>query len=286
MKRGGTLHFALHERGHVLTPGLFRCLGPRDRKEQKLDVTWDYGDGWSVQFVGPWPLGPEDLRVLQGLVAMAGPRGLLLRDSTEHEAGRQMWLDLDPRWDAAKTDAMVVKGSLRELARAVGFSAGGGGALRVIRDSIERLYAITVFVRHPQEGSGGFRLLSDYAQKGGGVWVALNPLLAVALTGGRHVRIEMEEVRQLKSNPGRLIHQRLCGWINPGGTGTVNLDTLVRYAWPDRAPSRRSVAYRRGAARRALRELEGLGWRVEEVGGRKQNKTFQCSRPRPRKRIC
>ncbi|WP_268916240.1 replication protein C, IncQ-type, partial [Aeromonas caviae] len=34
---------------------------------------YDYGDGKRIEFSGPEPLGADDLRILQGLVAMAGP---------------------------------------------------------------------------------------------------------------------------------------------------------------------------------------------------------------------
>ncbi|GHL51109.1 hypothetical protein ECZU29_59590 [Escherichia coli] len=41
-------------------------------------MTYDYGDGKRIEFSGPEPLGADDLRILQGLVAMAGPNGLVL----------------------------------------------------------------------------------------------------------------------------------------------------------------------------------------------------------------
>ena len=63
--------------------------------------------------------------------------------------------------------------------------------------------------------------------------MALNPLIARAVMGGaQHVRIDMDEVRALQTDPARLIHQRLCGWIDPGKSGRVELDTLCGYAWP------------------------------------------------------
>ncbi|WP_373873395.1 replication protein C, IncQ-type, partial [Aeromonas caviae] len=31
------------------------------------------------------------------------------------------------------------------------------------------------------------------------------------------------------------MHQRLCGWIDPGKSGRVELDTLCGYAWPSKA---------------------------------------------------
>ena len=259
----GELTHARHDRAHCLAPGLFRSLRKGDRKTEKLDVTYDYGGGQRIQFVGPEPLGADDLRVLVGLVAMAGPRGLVLEPDTRHQAGEQLRLALDPKWDAMQDDALAVKGSIRELALAVGYR-GGGRSYRIIRESVRRLYTVTVFA----ETNGkerGYRLLSSYgSDMSGGLFVALNPMIARAVAGGQHTRIDMREVRAIRSNSTRLIHQRLCGWIDPGGSGKVRLDTLCEYAWPDPPASIRVRYWRRSTARRALRELEGMGWTVSE----------------------
>jgi len=80
---GGAVVYALtharHDPAHVLAPGLFRSLGRGDRARLKLDVTYIHGDD-RLEFGGKEPLGVDDMRVLQGLVAMAGPEGLILRD--------------------------------------------------------------------------------------------------------------------------------------------------------------------------------------------------------------
>lgn len=112
----------------------------------------------------------------------------------------------------------------------------------------------------------GFRLLSEYAsdEDEGKLYVALNPRLASAVMGGQHVRISMEEVRALRTDPARLIHQRLCAWIDPGKWGRVETDTLCGYVWPTEAGSTAAVKKRRHTARLALSELAGLGWRLRE----------------------
>ena len=65
------LSHARHDPAHCLAPGLFRALKRGERKHSKLDVIYDYGDGKRIEFSGPEPLGADDLRILQGLVAMA-----------------------------------------------------------------------------------------------------------------------------------------------------------------------------------------------------------------------
>jgi hypothetical protein len=258
------LTHARHDPGHCLAPGLFRSFKRGERKKLKLDVTYAFGDD-SIRFWGPEPLGADDLRILQGLVAMAGPSGLVLSPEPRTDAARQLRLSLEPKWEAVQQDAMVVKGSFGQLVRELGYTDDGGKQFRTVRASIERLWAVSVIV----ERSGnrqGFRILSDYAsdEHAGKLYVALNPLFAQAVLGGRqHVRINMNEVRAIKSDPARLIHQRLCGWIDPAKIGRVELDTLCGYIWPD-AATPEAMKKRRQTARKALAELAAIGWMVSE----------------------
>ena len=252
---------------HCLAPGLFRSLQRGERKRLKLDITYTYGQD-SIRFWGPEPLGADDLRVLQGLVAMAATagdagRGIILSTDTQSDAGQQLRRVLDLKWDAVEKDAMVAKGSLRELAKELGYSGDGGSRFAMIRECIERLWAVSITVTCDGKRQG-FRILSEYAsdEKQGRLFVALNPRLAEAVVGERsHIRLEMSEIRALKSDATRLIHQRLCAWINPGRSGRIELDTLCGYAWP--TPAIENVMkQRRRVAKNALVELSNLGWKV------------------------
>ncbi|WP_434057944.1 replication protein C, IncQ-type [Acinetobacter pseudolwoffii] len=59
------------------------------------------------------------------------------------------------------------------------------------------------------------------------------------------------EVRALDSETARLLHQRLCGWIDPGKTGKASIDTLCGYVWPSEA-SGSTMRKRRQRVREAL----------------------------------
>jgi hypothetical protein len=269
------LTHARHDPAHCLAPGLFRSLKRGERKRGKLDVVYDYGGGKQIEFSGPEPLGADDLRILQGLVAMAGPGGLVLSPEPQTEAGQQLRLFLEPKWEAVQQDAMVVKGSYRALAREIGYADPDN--TRPVRECIERLWKVSIIAQNGRKRQG-FRLLSEYAsdEADGRLYVALNPLIAQAVMGGgRHVRIDMDEVRALQTDPARLIHQRLCGWIDPGKSGRVELDTLCGYAWPVQA-STEAVKKRRQVARKALDELAALGWTVNEYAKKK----FEIRRPK------
>ena len=108
--------------------------------------------------------------------------------------------------------------------------------------------------------------MSGYAsdEREGRLFVALNPRIAEAVVGERpHSRLCMTEIRGLKTDPARLMHQRLCGWIDPGKSGRVELDTLCGYVWPDEA-NPNTLKMRRQVARRALDELATVGWTLDE----------------------
>lgn len=286
-KRGASamsydLTHARHDPAHCLTPGLFRSLKRGERKRLKLDVTYSYGED-SIRFWGPEPLGGDDLRVLQGLVAMAaisgeGGRGIVLSQEPKTEEGQQLRLWLDLKWDAIEKDAMVAKGSFRQLARELGYADDGGSQFKTIRECIERLWAVSVIVDRAGKRQG-FRILSEYAsdEQEGKLFVALNPRLAEAVMGERpYTRINMAEVRTLQTDPARLMHQRLCGWIDPGKSGKAEIDTLCAYIWPDVTANANTMKTRRQTARKALAELAAVGWTVNEYAKGK----WEISRPK------
>ncbi|HEX7854839.1 MAG TPA: replication protein C, IncQ-type [Sphingobium sp.] len=274
-----------HDPAHCLAPGLFRSLKRGERKKLKLDVTHTFGND-SIRFWGPEPLGCDDLRVLQGLIAMTsisgtksrGSRGIILRDSASTEEGQQLRLSLDLKWDAIEKDALVARGSFRHLAREIGYALDGGSQFKAIRECIERLWAVSVIVERSGKRQG-FRILADYAsdRSDGKLFVAINPRLAEAVMGDRpHTRIEMNEIRALKTDAARLIHQRLCGWIDPGKTGRVELDTICRYVWPDKSTNANTIKSRRQTAHKALAELSVLGWKFHQYASGK----WEIERPK------
>lgn len=266
------LSHARHDRAHVLAPGLFRSLAPGDRKRLKLDVVYDYGDDERLEFGGKEPLGVLEMRVLQGIVAMAGPEGLILENEDHASDGaKQLMLSLFEPADSIvkaareKPTSLIVRDSLRHLAREIGLAESGTN-LKHIRQGIERLFGVTVFVQQGKRRFGT-RLLSSYAsdEETGDLFVALNPRLASAILGRTpHARIDLAEARALESDPARLIHQRLSGWIDPGKSGEIGVDKLAGYVWPEEA-TETQIRWRRAKVRKAVAEIGAAGWRIEEL---------------------
>lgn len=99
-----------------------------------------------------------------------------------------------------------------------------------------------------------------------------SPMTLLAITPS----LLFNQVRALKSDAARLIHQRLCGWIDPGESGRVTIDVLCSYVWPDEA-SPATMRKRRQKVRKALEELKGIGWTVKEYAKGK----YKITRPKP-----
>lgn len=261
------LTHARHDPAHCLAPGLFRSLKRGERKRLKLDVTHQHGDD-SLRFMGFEPLDAGDLRLLQGLVALAGPNGIILSPDPKTQVGCQLRLLLDPQFDAAERDARVVKSTVRHLLRETGMT-GSGSNIKAVIASLTRMAGVTVAIKRGSR-LAIFHLLSfAFDAEDGRLLVALNHRVTEAVLGERsYTHIPMSEVRALESDPARLIHQRLCGWIDPGKSGKAEIGTLIRYVWPDEA-SNEAMKKRRQAVRKAIAELVAIGWMLNEYSGGK-----------------
>ncbi len=259
------LTHARHDHMHCLAPGLFRAISPGQRRRDKLDVVYRFGGGNQIEFSGPEPLGADDLRVLQGLVALAGleSQSCKIEPVAQGETGEILRDLLQLRGTADQQDVLVVKSSLRKLAKEVGYA--NPRDTNTVRRCVERLWKVSVIAQVSGQRSG-FRLLANYVSDAltDGLFVALNPLLTSAIMGsGRHVRIDMTEVRRLKGSIARLLHQRLCAWVDGGQSRVVQLDTLVAYIFPEEA-SMATHRKRQSRVRQALGELAELGWFISE----------------------
>lgn len=232
---------------HCYPPGLFRSLAPGERAGGKLDITHKFIEtGTIINFRGD-VLGAEEMRVLQGLVAMAAisgtGRGIKLMAVTPTDVGKSLRKGLEITGGSGNEPAAVVKCSYRQLSFEMGYE---NNDFRMIRESIKRLFSVSVFVTQAGQ-TQGFRILSSFSSDdtAAQICVALNPRLAGAIIGGKHfVRIDMGEVRSLKTDPARLLHQRLH-FIDAGKTRAITMSTLCSYVWP--APTKSEVERRAGA---------------------------------------
>lgn len=122
---GSNLTHARHAPMHCLAPALFRSLKRGDRKKLKLDVTYRYGDDECARFIGFEPLGADDMRLLQGLVALAGPNGVILTAAPTEDLPKQLRLGLSPKLDAKDSDGLVVRHHITRLMAEIGWHDSG-----------------------------------------------------------------------------------------------------------------------------------------------------------------
>lgn len=188
----------------------------------------------------------------------------------------------------------TVETSLRHLASMLGMGTGGN-SLRAIQRGIERLSRVhatwKVLDRAGTVQTVTFYLLHHASRQGVGSYdarlaVSINAFTAQAFLGGKgtHTRIDIEDLEALgkKSSFAKLLHYRLCDHIRKGSEAVLKLDTLAGYLWSDVVslsllPKDKRPA-KRSAIRRAMRELEVLGWRSTEVATKAGEPAFRITR--------
>lgn len=209
-------------------------------------------------------MGVTELRVLQALVAIAGPQAWRIADSDGPSS--------EPDDEVTQSPALVIVTSYNEIARACGYRANSGSSNTLIRGALEKLFSLSVFLGRSDAPksldfcAGHLFTHLTSRDKGGLLHVEMNQLLARAVLGGRgkYLRVCLDEVRKLKSDPARLLHHRLH-WINAGESRPVCVDTLVAYVWPVPA-SGSTQRTRRQIVHRAVRELvDCLHWTFERT---------------------
>jgi hypothetical protein len=270
------LTHAKHDTAHCCAPGLFRALRRGSRRTEKLDVAHHFGD-LMFQFVGYQPLGGDDLRILQGIVAQTSLDRVLLSPSPTDPLAMELRQRLNASGDAQGEDGIVCQLSLRSLLHEVGMCSSSGKNISSAQASLKRLASVTVFVTKGTVIASYHMLSYAVDQITGSLHVALNPRFAQAILGSKHTRIDLAEVRNLKSDPARVIHQRLCGFVDIGSSRKVSVDTLCQYAWHEPARSPSSHRKRRERVRKAVAEIVACGWIVI----RETAETYRFVRPKP-----
>jgi hypothetical protein len=265
---------ARHDSAFCLAPGLFYSVPKGQRRELFLDVVYETTEA-TFHFGSRQALGVTEMRVMQGLIALAPISGLngertVIGPETLSQSGIEHRQTMELTNDGLNKDVIAVTTTFYELAKEIGYadtSFHSGCQTKILRTALERLWNVAVLVVY-KDGSRreGYHILSKYQSTPDGKFtVAINPRIAESIIGARKFsRLEMAEIRAFKTDPARFIHQRLCGWIDPGKDGRINIDTLCEYVWPEQAININTIKKRKGAIRKALGELTDLGWTVDE----------------------
>jgi hypothetical protein len=152
------LTHARHDPAICLVPGLFRSLKRGDYEKQKLHLTYEFGPKEKIEFLGFEPLGAEDLRVLQGLIAMSGKTKRVIRADAKGQRGLALREGLKLKGSASSAPVFLVQCSFYELAQEIGYTTNSGTVLKSLKASVKRLWAVSIAV-HYANNWAGFKLL-------------------------------------------------------------------------------------------------------------------------------
>lgn len=250
----------------VLFEGLFRGIEKHaGTLDQQVQLHQEFEEGRIMAtYRGP-QLAVMDLRVLQGLVALAS-------SSTA------------PRRDAGAP--LEVRCTFEMLTLAIGYGSASGPLNTRLADSVKRLSEGTLTWNSARAGGESGEALLNIAEAARppssmadsrrrkvnlGIAVHLHSRLAQAVRAGRrgtqHYWLDMREVRALKTDAARLLHHRLCH-INPGTSVPHGRDTLEAYVAgvPLAELSRHQRRHLQFRVDAALQELVALGWMVVPAG--------------------
>lgn len=171
---------------------------------------------------------PHEQQLLDGLIA----------PPTQPDSA-QSWAD--PVTTSLAGDVRRIDFSGSQLLSIIGLPACGENR-KLIADAVMRLATVTLIVyptdnRRAMERHHLLASVKTNAQstKWARTHVALNPRLTAIVTGAtrHHARIELTETRNFGNDQiARILHQRICGWLNDGWIKPVTFQTLLEYVWP------------------------------------------------------
>ena len=242
------------DRQHCTCPGLFRSFQKGKRDAQTVNIKYWRGKDTKefITVTCKELLGAPDLRVFQGLIALAtrNDRGIELQPGGQiSEESRQLVAKMALSESAKKSRLIYVRTTYYEVAKEIGMPLPvSASQISQILESLRRMRAVLIEVKKPNEGGKtkyiSHNLLAELESEGvtpdetgpskSKILVAFNPRIADAiLGGGRYAQVDMNEVRILKTDAARLIYQRLCGFVSPGSEHPkpIGLPVFEDYIW-------------------------------------------------------
>lgn len=271
--------FALHDPAHCLAPGLFVSVRKQELKKLQHWTTSYYSEKHkrTVKFEGFQLLGADTMRVLQGIVAIAGGWGEPV------SVGEQLELNLlSPEAPVAGKvfrPVAYVAFSSTQLLSTIGQGDSGQNA-KHIKECIDKLQNTFVTITEPDPNDpfntieSRQSLISNrfYSVKDQRWSLCLNYGLVKSVFGidsedlRSYVRINLNETKALTLDTASLMHQRICAIVSPGKSHLFNLDTLVSNVYIDNQElSRATASHRKKQVKAGLAQLGQLpGWKVEE----------------------
>lgn len=268
---------ARHDSAHCLAPNLFVTLKRGERKKLKLDVSYEFNTNESLRFIGFEPLDASDMKLLQALVALAGPSEILLDlDDPKSDLAKNLVKLIDPKHSAVMEDSRIVNVTITTLLNECGLTDGGSNRATAI-DSLLRLSNVTVVATINKKQWSCHLLSYGVDQRSKKILVALNPRITDAVLGRRqHTTINMEEVRAIRTDTAAILHQRLCAVVDESKYKLLKEETLISYIWANTENSNpETIRLNRCKLKKAIKDIEiTCKWKFEMLG----NRTYKVTR--------
>jgi hypothetical protein len=159
---------------------------------------------------------------------------------------------------------MVKETTFYRVLKEAGYNPRMPKNVKSLKDSLVRLSNVTLNVDSNEYIFSSSLMAYSIDKETNQLSILLNPIASRSIVGRRvYTWIDMNEVRSLKTDPARLLHERLCAWIDGGETRQVSIDKIIAYIYPDKA-TENTMRKRRYTARKALQEIADTGWKIEE----------------------
>lgn len=299
-KRTGGAFARIHS-ALCLAPGLFvsKAKAPRPASAANKVLAEQESGDVVFRFEGVAPLGTDDLRILQAVFMLASrPSNRIeintaeVRSATGMALVAGLGLTISP---GEPTIAKMTTGTIAGLAAAGGYAETAGGSRRGVPDALGRLSKILVIcLRNTQEVSRA-QLLStadispgdkELGEPGDTIAIALAPSLSTTLlttSRGKHARIDQADINGLGQSGAdvaraRVLHMRLCGFIDPGKMRQAKASVLSEYVF-GKTGSADTARRQLQDIRKAIVRLQSLGWGIAGDERKAGRQVFTITRP-------
>jgi len=242
---------------HFALGTFFRPLPRGGRGKERIEIIYENSDA-KIRIVSPWKLGIDDESVLLSVLALAGPFGEILSINDRHSIAEFFRKGLG---ETAREEILIIETSLYRLCKLTG-KKDGGKTKKDVERSMERLAAVTVIVEI-DNNKWSSHLLSFYRDKERQLKIAINGRNTKAILGDvNHAHINLEERAELKNDTAKAVHRRLSGWIWPGHTGRIGIETLILKIFGEENFAQ-NLCKRRSLVRNALMAMNRMySWNI------------------------
>lgn len=250
---------------HCIADGLFRPLQRGAEKGVSLDIHYKIkAKGFTLWWRNYQVLSIADQSVFLAIHRLLSEkrraRSFVAPADDNEKALMEM---LNVQQDNNQRQTVMLETSLTEIAKTIGLSDGGAN-LKNIADSIIRLSSVVCAIYSNDDPGKKFwqaNLFSHLKMDSGKVYIAANPMLSNAILVNRNAYVDMQNQRELNSDPAKRLHFWLSGWADEDKLKKIELDHLIPHVWGDMPQMDVDIRNRRRILRKAIDEVAKLpGW--------------------------